>query len=288
MNKMKKKIYINISFDDLHPEDWWWNIWDDVMTALLDLKNEFKDIKYTFFTTPNFCYWYNEPVLLKIIKRRLHLLWLRKNFLAFKKHEKWEDFFNILKYKEWCDFIKKYIYDDLFEIWIHWYNHYQKYEVPSAEFLDISHKENLNKIEKSMLLFRESGIKFTDAFRAPGRWNNQFLNDDVISLWFKYISLDPKLTRLIYDTRYDVFYIPQNYSIDNSEYDSVFKHLECNNFLFIKWHLYYKLSNWIRNDTVDNLRRLLRKLYNEFNIEFIFLGKIDILYNNQLKNVYKI
>lgn len=286
---MKKKIYVNISFDDLHPEDWWGYLWDNIMNSLLGLKGIFNNIKYTFFMTPNFCHWYNESTILKLLKRRLHLLWLKRNCLAFKKHERWENFFNILKYSEWCDFISKNIENNLFEIGIHGYNHYQKYEINSAEFLDLNSEENSKKIEDSESLLNKSKIKFTKTFRSPAWWTNKNLENDLIKHWYKYISLNPTLSDLQYNKQDKVFYIPQNYSIESACYDGVLKYLEDNNILFIKWHLYEKLENGIRKDTVLNLINLLELLKWKFNVEFIFINDVNNLYlNHKIEKVHEI
>ena len=59
--------------------------------------------------------------------------------------------------------------------------------------------------------------------------------------------------------------------------------------MFIKWHLYEKLENWIRDDTIENLDNFLDLLKQKFDVKFISIDDIDDLYlNGKLKNVNEI
>lgn len=283
---VKEKIYINISFDDLHPEDWWGNKWDNVITSLLKLKEQFSDIKYTFFTVPNFQNIY-ENKWISLIKRRLHLFGIRNSTIAFSKIL-WSPFM-LSRHTLWCDFIKQLIRNKTFELWIHWYNHYSPYEIPAAEFHNLSQNENLAKIQSAIKIFQENKLPFTWAFRPPAWGVNPTLQSDLLNLWFQYLSLDPDLKQLIYDPKKHFFSIPQNYSIEDTKHEKVFEHLKENNFLFIKGHLYEKLENGIKTETIENLTHLLISLQSEYQLQFIFIHEIEQLYlDNQLKNVYKI
>ena len=285
---MVGNIYINISFDDFHPEDWRWNIWDNVMNKLMWLKEKYPDIKYTFFTNPNFQHWYQENKILLIIKRRLHILWFKNQRIAFKKH-KLSNQFNIIKHKERCNFVNKNIKNNTFEICIHWYDHYQKYLIPAAEFLDISSEENIKKIKMSEELLQKAWIKYTKAFRSPGWWNNKYLENDLKDLWYTYISFNPTQTTLDYKKDEKIFFIPQNYSIDDKNFNNSFLHLKENNFLFIKWHLYKKLENWIREDTVKNLENVINALKSRYIVNFIFINDIHNLYlDNKRQKIHEI
>lgn len=282
----KRKIYINISFDDLHPENWWGDIEDNVIQSLLELKKKFPTIKYTFFTVPNFQSKY-ENKWISFIKRRLHLLGIRYSRIAFSR-VLWSPFV-LSKHRAWCDFIKGLIDNKTFELWIHWYNHYSAYEIPAAEFHNLSQKENLTKIKEAIQIFQKDAIPFTFTFRPPAWGINQTLKSDLLDLWFQYLSLDPKLKKLLYDKEKHFFCIPQNYSIENVNYEEVFEHLKENNFLFIKGHLYEKLENGIKTKTIKNLTHLLMSLSSKYEIHFMFICEIEKLYmDNQLKNVCKI
>lgn len=246
------------------------------MTKLLQLKEKYPDIKYTFFCNPNFEHWYDECKLLRLVKRRLHLLWIKKEIFAFKRHKlSWN--FDITKHKDRCNFISKHIENNTFEIWIHGYNHYQKYILPAAEFLNLSSDENIHKIKSSESLFEKSWIKYTKAFRSPAWWTNEFLEDNLNDLWYKYISLLPNLSTLNYKKEKHIFYIPQNFSIEHFLNNSI-PHLKEHNYFFIKWHLYDKLENWIREDTIKKLDNAISLLKNDYNIIFIRLEDLENLY----------
>ena len=225
---MDKEIYVNISFDDLHPEKWWGAMNDKWLEELSNFKEKWSDIKYTFFTTPNF-EWKDENEYISLIKRRMHLLWLRIPLLKFKKQE--NNKFLISKYPEWIHFIKKQTAESFFEICIHGNTHYQRYVLPHAEFDRLSKEQNLEKIHDAVKIFQTNGIKFTYCFRPPARWVNKTLKESLIENWFKYLSLEPRQTTLSFEKENGIFNIPQNYSIESSTFDNVFQHLQKHNYL---------------------------------------------------------
>lgn len=281
----RKKIYINISFDDLHPEKGRWAMDDKEIQMLLQLKNIYPDIIYTFFTVPHFL-WTMESSKINLLKRRLHLLWLKFPLLSFAQTK--QDYL-ISHHPQWIKFIQEQIKSWTFEIGIHWYSHYAPYVVPMAEFRDLSRTENENKIQDSLALFKTSNIPITMMFRPPARWTNPTLRETVIKFWFKYLSLNPTQTLLEYDETTQTFNLPQNYSIESPDYEPIQKHLEKYNYLFIKGHIYKGLKNGIRDDTINNLTNLLWLLSTYYDIQFIAINDLNHLYlTHQLHHVHKV
>lgn len=262
-----ENLYVNISFDDLHPRKYWGLEDDFAIQSLLSLREEFSEIKYTFFTIPK-AEFELEPKWKLFLKRKLHQIGIKNKLTAFTKTK--EDY-NIVHHQDWFNFVKKYIGEDIFEIGLHGLTHYSPFLVQTAEFMNIGEEETKNKIRESEnILF---SLTFTRAFRPPGWGNNIFLNALLKDLKFKYLSLDPKLQTL--SLSQGIFYIPQQYSIENKNLKVIFGD---KNYLFIKGHMNNYSENGISEETINNLKNILRELKSKYIINFIFLRDIEDLY----------
>lgn len=280
---MKKVIYVNISFDDLHPEKGWGLIDDYCIQSLINLRESFNNIKYTFFSTPHF-----ESGLEKkytfFLKRRLHIFWIRNKWTRFRKIAP----INILEQPERCEYIKELSKEGFFEIAIHWYNHYNPYILPTWEFHWLSYSETERKVKKSLSLFSQSWIPFVNAFRPPAWGLNPQLKSILLQHNFNILSLDSKLTKIIVENIdwKEIINIPQNFSIEHSSIErETSSQLEKRNYFFIKGHMHESLENWIKPETINNLKRLLMFLENEYNIEYFSLNQLpSLLYSWKIKD----
>ena len=275
---MKKDLYVNISFDDFCPIWYNWNFEYKNIKSLFDIIESY-NLKVTFYTVPN---WQGvlENKFASLIKRRLHLLWVK--FLKFKKLNSDNQIYN---FKDWLLKINKLIDNNKIEICFHWYNHYQPYEILQAEFHKINKKETEEKINRAIDIFKKSFNKFTMCFRPPWWWVNPYLKDVLLKYNFKYFSLKPKLDNIEFEKNLGIFHIPQHYSIEDRNIDKYIENLQNNiwnkNYFFIKWHLDPKLENWLNENSFNNLIKIIEKLNKFFKVESIFVNIIESLFLNK-------
>ncbi len=262
-----EELYINVSFDDFCPRSGFGLPGDPSVKLLLGLREEFPEIKYTFFTVPK-AEFEIEPRWKVVVKRRLHWLGLINKLTSFKiSSEDWL----ITKHQEWLKFVKDNVEKKIFEIGQHGYNHYAPFFTPSAEFSGLTETETEKTVRdgKNVLAV----LSVVNSFRSPAWGLNNHLEKVLCNQGFKYLSLDAKLSTLKFDGK--VFFIPQQYSIDSNvlKEDLVGK-----NYLFIKGHLPPQLENGVTEENVNNLCKVLRELNKKFFVRFIFLDDIKSLY----------
>jgi len=161
-------VLFNLSIDDVHPEssahisDCGGDKERGNFRFILDLLEEFPNMKITLFITPNCVDKPNDHGLKKLIKKVLKL-----NYTNM-----WDDNpFRLDKHLEWCNWLGSYVDKGVFELGIHEYYHHNINGVSvnhSMEFVGLSYSEYMRRVKLSEEIPRKVGLRFSKVFRPPG------------------------------------------------------------------------------------------------------------------------
>jgi len=262
--------YININFDDVHPEtsnhivDCGGDMERGVFKYILKLLYEFPKVKITLFVTPN---WIDKPNTYLPIK-------LFKKALGLRYTNRWKNEpFRLDKHAKWCEWMNRLVKKGNIEIAIHGLYHHRDSDPHSAEFLDLSYKECKTRLLRAEQIFKTSGIRYARGFRPPGWGISEGLFKALKDLNYTFISLDPMSCDVNVDrfkvTAFEgLVNIPQNWDIKNGKIEDAIKILEDGNVLSVKGHIqdrYGKdrLNNGLTQESYENVRNLLLKIEEE-------------------------
>ena len=269
-------VLFNLSIDDVHPEsskylsDCGGDKERGNFRFLLDLLNEFADMKVTLFVTPN---WVDKPNDAGVMR-------LAKKVLKLDYSNMWEDEpFKLSKHEEWCNWLSNYVNLGAFELGVHGFNHHNADGTAvnhSMEFVGLSYAECLRRLRLSEEILRDADLRFSKVFRPPG-WGTTYellkaLRETGYALSCKSIGLTPEVVQ-------DVVNIPPNWNIGA---DSIERGVEiaCRYGIVTAYgHItdsYGReyLSDGLNEVNVLRTKALLRVLTERFNLVFVTLTDI--------------
>lgn len=265
-----RKVYVNINFDDFHPQfypDFGGDPNRGIFQLLRDLLNEFLGLKITLFTTPN---WIDCP------RRGPKVWYFFKHKLGIDViHPYYNEPFNIKRHPIWCDVVRSLVKEGRFEIAVHGYHHCNpRLYAHNQEFSGLNELESYERIIKAEKLFKECGIPFVKGFRPPG-WG---LSGGLIQALKKlnYLFFAPFSSHL----RLSRIGILEGMAIPPSNYSCAENPIIVNELarkygvVFIKGHLAYKygwekIENGITSKTQHNIREALKQLTDNFDVQYV-------------------
>jgi len=151
------------NFDDFNPsQDYdFGRLFGRTYTYLLRL-NQLGMKKCTLFTVPN---WQDFPHSLphRIMRKTLGM----KFYYGDERNR-------IDKFPQWCNAVRENVNKGIWEIAIHGYTHFnEKTGLHQQEFLNLTHREAVERLEMAMNLFDDAKIPFVKIFRPAGYGFNQ-------------------------------------------------------------------------------------------------------------------
>lgn len=276
-----RKVYFNLSFDDIHPEssgdgtDCGGDRDDGVFKYFLKLWKMYPHLKITLFVTPNWTDRANDWFLLRRIK----------GIFGLKYTNTWNDEpFNLLKHKEWCQWINSF---SNFEILVHGCNHHVDRKLHSQEFEGMDKKECRRRLEVAENIMTGAKLRYTKGFRPPGWGISEGLFETLVELKYDFVSLDSLPCRIEDMSRYKVdmykglVNVPQNWDIAHGTADEAVEIAKKYGLLMVKGHIsdYYdgeKIGNGLNEKTFSNLCILLELLTVDEDFEIVFATMGDI------------
>ena len=274
--------YININFDDVHPEtskhiaDCGGDMEKGVFKYILKLIEDFPKVRITLFVTPNWIDKPNNALPIKLLKRALGMRYTNR----------WNDEpFRLDKHKEWCAWLNEFVRRGNIEVAVHGLHHHRDSDPHSAEFLDLPFEECKSRLLQAESIFEISGLRYVKGFRPPGWGISEGLFKALRELGYIFVSLDEKACKLNLP-RYEIsefkglVNIPQNWDIKRGSVEEAFKILEKGNILSIKGHIQDKyggdkLYNGLTEESYENIRNLLIKIEEEgINVRYAKMEEI--------------
>ncbi len=269
-------VLFNLSIDDVHPEssafisDCGGDKEQGKFRFLLDLLEEFPNMKITLFVTPDWTDKPNDYGLKRLIKKVLKL----------KYTNKWEDSpFRLDKHPEWCNWLGSYVDKGVFELGIHGYNHHNINGVAvnhSMEFIGLSYSECVRRVRLSEEIFRNAGLRFSKVFRPPG-WGTTY---DLLKALRKLgYSLSCKSMNLTPEVVQDIVNIPPNWDIGEDSIEKGIEIADKYGVITAYGHItdsYGReyLSNGLNDVNTLRIRTLLRALADRFNVMLVTMADI--------------
>jgi predicted deacetylase len=281
---MKKTIFVNLNFDDFHPEQGQYGDFgaDPSKGTFLKLKNlcdQFPGLVITLFTSPN---WIDRPYTMH------RYFYYAKDKLGMypvvspQKGSPWL----ISKHSKWCNEVRSLVACKKFEIAVHGYEHFNpKTRIHGQEFVNLSESETKEKILLSESEFNKMNIPFFKGFRPPGWGTNKYLTAVLKELNYEMYGIASSRSKTLRVGIIDgLKTVPQNWSIRETKEEAI-RLAEEGDTVFMKGHLTYKygketIENGITEEFWQNLVETLQVLKDRYDVKFVSLKEyLDIKSN---------
>ncbi|HWG91069.1 MAG TPA: DUF2334 domain-containing protein [Candidatus Thermoplasmatota archaeon] len=269
---MRKTVLFNLNFDDLHPQanpDFAGDPKGGLFRILANLTEEYPGLIVTHFTTPN---WIDRP---RMGPQAYYFLKERLGWYTVSPHK--GEPFRLDKHPEWCQAVRQLVNEKRWEIAVHGYEHCNpRIFSHGQEFEGMDEEESYRRIEASEALLKQAGIPYTRAFRPPGWGISGGLVKALSRHGFECLAPYPSHMRISRGGVLEGMIIPpQNWSIAEAPEVGV-KIAEETGVLFAKGHLTYRygwetLDNGVAPHTLRNLRQLLDRLRERYEVRFVSL-----------------
>ncbi len=276
---------LNINFDDVHPEgskhieDCGGDLERGVFKYILDLLEEFPELKFTFFVTPNWIDKPNDPQMIKQIKR----------VFGIRYTNTWSDEpFRLDKHIAWCEWINEFVRKGNIEVAVHGLYHHRDSDPRSAEFKDLPYEICKQRLMLAETIFRDTGLMYVKGFRPPGWGISEGLFRALKEMDYLYVALDPIACNIPFDElpRYEISIykglrnIPQSWDIKNGRIAEAIEILKKYGLISAKGHIQDRygrdyLGNGLTEESYKNIRGLLIRLEElSIKVKFATMGEI--------------
>lgn len=274
----KKTIFVNLNFDDFHPQRDSEGDFGDIglsgnLEKIVQLTDEFPGLIVSLFTVAN---WIDRPYRYHRYNYFLReILGIRP---VVRSHQ--SEPFLLSKHDLWCEKVSELISEQKIEIANHGYFHHNpRSRIHGQEFHNLSEEESRKRILLAEEEFKKNNIKFIKAFRPPGWGINKSLVKVLKELDYKiYAPLSSRSKTFEIKKDNDLIILPQNWSIRESPKEAL-ELAEKFGAVYMKGHMVYKygkeiIENGINEDFWQNLRITLRLLNDKYNIKYLSLEDI--------------
>ncbi len=271
----KKTIFVNLNFDDFHPQRNHDGDFGDigaggVLEHLENLVIEFPGLIVSLFTVPS---WIDQPH-----RHHRYTYFFRQMFgLRPVVHAQNNEPFLISKHTLWCAKVKQLVLAGKFEIANHGYFHYNpNIRIHGQEFIGLSEEETKRRILLAEEEFKKADIPFVKAFRPPGWGTNKTLPKVLRELGYKLYAPYSSHSKTSKVGKKDgLLMLPQNWSIRES-LEEALSLAEKYGVVYMKGHMVYQygsetIENGITPEFWQNLRMTLRLLNEKYNVNYISL-----------------
>lgn len=284
-----KKIFLNLNFDDFHPQkdpDFGGDPESGIFLLFKKLLKDFPGLKITLFTVAN---WIDKP------RQGPNFFFYLKEKFGFKVIEPYKtEPFRIDKHLNWSKEVRRLAEENKFEIAIHGYYHCNPYLFShSQEFKNLGEKETEERILKAEELFKKMEIPFKKIFRPPGWGMSENLIKVLKKLNYKIISIFPSELKISkFGFLEGLLIPPQNFRILEDPKD-VINIAQEQGLVFIKGHIVQKWGSEIMRNSInkknwENLYKTLTLLNEKFNVNYVTLEEyLNINLDNILEEIKK-
>ena len=156
---------------------------DGTVLARLIALNVDYGTKFTLFTTPN---WLDRP-------HDLPMRIMRRFGARFKLRD---DPFRLDKHEKWCDIVRGGVEKGIWELAVHGCTHFNtKSGLHQQEFINLSHREAVSRLERAMEIFVLAKLPFVKVFRPAGFGFNENTITALESCGFEAIAPFPSWYR---------------------------------------------------------------------------------------------
>lgn len=254
----------------------------DLENGNLGLLGEFAkkwNAKITLFLVPS--YEYKRQAL--PIKKVQKVAGIFNKNIACKLSAKGENF-NILKYPQFCDFLKR---NKFFDIQMHGYTHFHPLYF-QEEFKGLQEEECTFRIKKSLGLFKEAGFERPVVFAPPGWHVSENLINSLKKNGFASIagSIDDaemlavdsvlrggglkNVSSIQKEKVNGLTNIPRNFDLERGKKDKAVSIFKKNGILSVHAHIAPEgVANYITKERLERLGNLFSELESEgFKLEF--------------------
>ncbi len=274
----KKTIFVNLNFDDFHPQRDHDGDFGDigaggVLEHMENLVTEFPGLIVSLFTVPN---WIDRP------HRHHRYVYFMRQMSGLRPvvHPQDNEPFLISKHTLWCAKVKQLIDSGKFEIANHGYFHYNpNIRIHGQEFAGLSEAETKKRILLTEEAFTKAELPFVKAFRPPGWGTNQMLPKVLRELGYKiYAPYSSRSKTSKVEKKDGLLILPQNWSIRESPEEALLL-AEKTGAVYMKGHMVYQygketIENGITPEFWQNLRTALRLLNEKYNVVYVSLNEL--------------
>ena len=270
-------VLFNLSIDDVHPEssgylsDCGGDKEAGKLRYIIDLINDYPDLKVTLFVTPNWIDRPNDAGAKRLIKKVLKL----------PITNTWSDSpFRLDKHVEWCSWLNDYVDRGVFEVGVHGFtHHYSGSDVRvnhSSEFSGLSCSGCMSRLMSSEAVFKRANLRFSKVFRPPGWGACYELLEALKKLGY---VMSCRSLSLIPEVVHEVINIPPNWNIGRDTIEKGIKLAGRYGVITAYGHVTDSYGSEYLEDGLNEvnllrLRVLLNELASRFRVLYVTLSEV--------------